>query len=145
MRRALLPASLALAIVIGVFANAQDSSMQTGQAGTAPSQGNQWHGQRGDANGRLQRLSQALDLTDDQKTKLKPILESEWQEMKPIRQDASLTKDQKRAKMKEIHEKYQEQISGVLTPEQQEKLKKVQSDRMQRHGTMKDKPAAPPS
>jgi Spy/CpxP family protein refolding chaperone len=44
--------------------------------------------------------------------------------------------------MKSIHEKYRAQVEGVLTPDQQEKWKNMQSNRMQ-HGGMKKSGEAP--
>ena len=78
-------------------------------------------------------MSRELTLTEDQKAKLKPIFQQEWQEMKPIQDDASLTPDQKKAKAKEVHEKYKTQIQSVLTPEQQAKWKQIKAEKMKQH------------
>lgn len=72
----------------------------------------------------LQMLSEKLNLTDDQKAKLKPIL----QQMKAVREDSSLSEEQKRAKMKPIHESLHDQINAVLTPEQQAKFKQMRQE-----------------
>jgi periplasmic protein CpxP/Spy len=81
----------------------------------------------------LQMLSEKLNLTDDQKTKLKPILQDQLQQMKAVREDSSLSEDQRRAKMKSIHESLHDQINAVLTPEQQAKFKQMQHDEMEKH------------
>ena len=81
----------------------------------------------------LQMLSEKLNLTDDQKAKLKPILQDQMQQMKAVREDSSLSEDQKRAKMKSIHESLHDQINAVLTPEQQAKFKQMQHDEMEKH------------
>lgn len=81
----------------------------------------------------LQMLSEKLNLTDDQKAKLKPILQDQMQQMKAVREDSSLSEDQKRAKMKSIHESLHDQINAVLTPEQQAKFKQMQRDEMEKH------------
>jgi Spy/CpxP family protein refolding chaperone len=70
---------------------------------------------------KLQQISSQLNLTDDQKTQLKPILQSEYQQLKGVKDDTSLSPEQKQAKTKEIHQTYKSQISNVLTPEQQKK------------------------
>jgi periplasmic protein CpxP/Spy len=80
----------------------------------------------------LQRLSDKLNLTDDQKTKLKPILQDQMDQMKTVREDTSLTPEQKRAKMKSTHASFNEQINAVLTPEQQAKYKEMQQERTQK-------------
>ena len=81
----------------------------------------------------LQMLSEKLNLTDDQKAKLKPILQDQMQQMKAVREDTSLSEDQKHAKMKSIHESLHEQINAVLTPEQQTKFKEMQHEQMGKH------------
>jgi Spy/CpxP family protein refolding chaperone len=80
----------------------------------------------------LQRLSDKLNLTDDQKTKLKPILQDQMDQMKAVREDTSLTPEQKRAKMKSTHTSFNEQINAVLTPEQQVKFKEMQQEHTQK-------------
>ena len=81
----------------------------------------------------LQMLSEKLSLTDDQKTKLKPILQDQMQQMKGVHEDSSLSPEQKRAKAKSIHESFHEQINAVLTPEQQSKFKEMQQEHMGKH------------
>jgi Spy/CpxP family protein refolding chaperone len=88
---------------------------------------------------RLQEMSKQLNLTDEQKLKLKPILEDELQQVRAVRDDSSLTKKQKFAKMKSIRDAHAPQINGVLTPEQQEKLKQ-----MKQEAKGKARSAAPP-
>ena len=55
------------------------------------------------------------------------------QQMKAVREDSSLSEDQKRTKMKSIHESLHDQINAVLTPEQQAKFKQMQHDQMEKH------------
>jgi periplasmic protein CpxP/Spy len=143
MSKVLNKAVLVLAGAIGMsgLAMSQDATAQAEPAPPAKMQ--HQHGMNGgDADSRMDRMSRELNLTDDQKTKLKPIFQSEWQEMKPVREDSSLSQDQKHEKMKSIHEKYRAQVEGVLTPDQQEKWKNMQSNRMQ-HGGMKKSGEAP--
>ncbi len=77
------------------------------------------HGQHAS---RLEWLSKELNLTDDEKAKLKPILEDESKQMHAAHADTSLTQDQKRDKMKQIHETTNSQIDDILTSEQQKKF-----------------------
>lgn len=78
------------------------------------------------ADQQLQTLSEKLNLTDDQKAKIKPILEDQMKQMKALHEDSSLSAEQKRDKMKSIHDTSHEQINAVLTPEQQTKFKEMQ-------------------
>ena len=86
----------------------------------------------------LQMLSEKLNLTDDQKAKLKPILQDQMQQMKAVRDDSSLSQEQRRAKMKSIHESFHDQINAVLTPEQQAKFKQMGQEQMEKHKGMKE-------
>jgi periplasmic protein CpxP/Spy len=81
----------------------------------------------------LQAMAKQLNLTDEQKEKLKPILTSEAEEVTALRNGPALTPQQKRAKMMEIGEKYRPQINAVLTPEQQEKWKAMRQEMMEKH------------
>ena len=125
---------LATTLVLGGMALSQDTGTQAPPA-TGEKTGHRHHWRKGgDENKRLEHLSHELNLTEDQKTKFKPILHNGWQEMQPVRDDSSLSKDQKRDKMKSIHDKYQSDIAGVLTPEQQDKWKNMQSHHREHHG-----------
>ena len=86
----------------------------------------------------LQMLSEKLNLTEDQKTKLKPILQDQMQQMKAVREDSSLSQEQRRAKVKSIHESLHDQINAVLTPEQQAKFKQMRQEQMEKHKGMKE-------
>jgi periplasmic protein CpxP/Spy len=86
----------------------------------------------------LQMLSEKLNLTDDQKAKLKPVFQGQMQQMNAVREDSSLSQEQKRAKMKSIHESLHDQINAVLTPEQQAKFEQMRQEQMEKHKGMKE-------
>ena len=106
-----------------------------GQTNAAPQKSPQGHEAMGasSAEAHLQMLSEKLNLTEDQKAKLKPIFEDQGQQLKAVQDDASLTPEQKAAKKKAIHEKMHDQINTVLTPEQQEKFKEMKREGMEKH------------
>jgi periplasmic protein CpxP/Spy len=81
----------------------------------------------------LQEMGKQLNLTDDQKEKLKPIMTSQMQDMAAVKSDTTMTPPQKRAKMMEIHQKYASQIDAILTPEQQAKWKTMRREMMEKH------------
>lgn len=74
---------------------------------------------------RLEEMSKQLNLTDDQKVKLKPVLQDEMQQLQAAHNDTSLSHDQKVAKAKEIREAHKAQINDVLTPDQQKKWEEM--------------------
>ena len=82
--------------------------------------------------GELRYLSQQLNLTEEQKEKLRPILMEEGEQMRTTRLDEHIPLDQKRAKMLEIRDSFRPKIAALLTPEQQEKWKKIQEAEQQR-------------
>jgi hypothetical protein len=69
--------------------------------------------------------------------KLKPILEDESTQMKTLHDDTSLAPEDKRAKMKELHESSTEKINAVLPPDQQAKWKQMKQEMMEKHKEMK--------
>jgi len=84
----------------------------------------------------MQELSEKLNLTDAQKTAIKPILANDANEIKAVRQDSSLSEEQKIAKIKEIRENGRKQINAILTPEQQKEFAEIKSEarhRMREH------------
>jgi periplasmic protein CpxP/Spy len=98
------------------------------------------HGQRGN---RLEWLSKQLNLTDDQKAKVKPILDDQGKQMRAVREDTSLSQEQKRDKMKEIHEKTDSQINDILTPEQQKKFADLKEQNAHREANKPDESKQP--
>jgi Spy/CpxP family protein refolding chaperone len=64
-----------------------------------------------------------LNLTDEQKAKIKPIRAKEWEQMKAVKSDTTLTDAQKKEKIHSIRRDSNKQISGVLTPEQRQQWK----------------------
>jgi protein CpxP len=97
------------------------------QSSNPPAQSEMHQGQHGN---RLEWLSKELNLTDEQKAKVKPILEDQEKQMHAIREDSSLSQDQKHEKMMQIHETTHSQINGILTPDQQKKFAQLKEQHM---------------
>lgn len=70
---------------------------------------------------RLERLSQQLNLTDEQKGKILPLLQSEQEHLKAVRNNPSLTQGEARRQMQRIRRTTNQEISQILTPEQRQK------------------------
>lgn len=73
----------------------------------------------------LEFLAKQLALTDDQKTKAKPVFEEMFQKQTDIRKDTTMAIADKRAKMKEIHDDATTKLKAIFTPEQFEKWQKM--------------------
>ena len=113
---------------------------QTSQESQAPAPENHagMHHNGESVDQHLQMLSEKLNLTDDQKAKLKPILQDQMQQMKAVHEDSSLSREQKRDKLKSIHQSLSDQINAVLTPEQQTKFKQMRQEQMEKHKGMNE-------
>ena len=72
---------------------------------------------------KLQAAVESLNLTDDQKSKVKDIFADAKAKRQTVWSDSSLTDEQKKAKMKEMHAGTMAKLNEVLTPDQQAQLK----------------------
>lgn len=66
--------------------------------------------------------AQKPNLTDEQKAKIKSIIDSAKQKAQSVKVDKTLSDEDKKAKIRAIHEDAKNQLRGLLTPEQQKKL-----------------------
>jgi Spy/CpxP family protein refolding chaperone len=82
-----------------------------------------------------------LNLSDDQKTQVQKIHESMKSQIGAIRNDASLSADQQRAKVQGIRKSGHDQIVQLLTPEQRQQMK---SDERERKAAKQQGSQAPP-
>ena len=71
-------------------------------------------------------LSSKLSLSDDQKTKITPIITDRQQKMKALKADTSLRPMQHMRKAKGILSDSDKKINAVLTPDQQQKYAQVE-------------------
>jgi Spy/CpxP family protein refolding chaperone len=76
---------------------------------------------------RLQMMSDQLNLTDDQKAKLLPILQADADQRLAVHNDDSLSGDERHEKMREIGKATSKQMREVLTPDQWEKFKELRA------------------
>jgi Spy/CpxP family protein refolding chaperone len=73
--------------------------------------------------GKFEKLAKELNLTDDQKAKIKPIIENQAKQVKAIREDKSLNPAQQKDKLRSLAKETRPQIEAILTPDQLAKLK----------------------
>lgn len=73
--------------------------------------------------GGLQAAVESLNLTDEQKPKVKDIFADAKTKGQAVSSDATLSDEQKKAKMKELHSGIMAKLNEVLTPDQQTELK----------------------
>jgi Spy/CpxP family protein refolding chaperone len=70
------------------------------------------------------KFATELNLTADQKAKLQTIREAQKKEMEALKQNGSVTPEQRKA----IHEKYKTQTEAIYTPAQKEQLAKKREE-----------------
>jgi periplasmic protein CpxP/Spy len=145
--------SFALALAISLPAAAQspatNPSSQSAPAQTAPAQPPSTQQNAPSTASPNSAQSQAnednpLNLTDEQKAKLRPIIADENQQMEALRNDNSMSQAQKIDKANQIRAQASPKIKAVLTPEQLQKLAQLQQDRA-RQQQQESQPATPPT
>jgi periplasmic protein CpxP/Spy len=67
---------------------------------------------------RLERLSQQLNLTDQQRAKIRPVLRHEIERIMQVRSNTSLSQGESQRRIKLIHGDTHQRIGEFLTPEQ---------------------------
>lgn len=144
----ILTIALALAMSLPVAAQspATNSPSQAAPAQTAPAPPS---GQQSAPASTNQNSAQSqanddnpLNLSDDQKAKLRPIIQDENQQMEALRSDNSLTQEQKIDKANQIRANASPKIKAILTPEQLQKLAQLQQERV-REQQQQTQPSAP--
>lgn len=155
MKRILLSSTLAVTLSATAAFCQQPSQQQPANNDSTTTQQDQQQpghrfGHRGqhpfDPHKAAQHMGKRLGLTDDQVAKVEPILATQQQKIAALRSDTSLSKDQRREQFRSIFKDTHSQLSGVLTPEQ---LEKLQSSRRfhgrHQHQPQQDSSAASPT
>ena len=86
------------------------------------------HGYKHDPKSVLERMTEKLDLTQEQQDKILPILEDKHEKMEALHNQ-----------MKEMRQNAMSQIEAQLTPEQQEKFRKAREERKEKMKEYKEK------
>jgi protein CpxP len=116
--------ALGAVIMLSPSARAQDTAPSTNQPPAGAGGGRQ----RGM---NIQRLKTQLNLTDDQVTKLTPILKDRQDQMMALRNDTTLSQEDRRAKMKDIADAINAKVKAILDPDQFTKWQQMQTRRRQ--------------
>lgn len=86
---------------------------------------------------RLQMLTKQLNLTDDEQAKIKPILVDEQKKMEDLRNDSTLSRQDRFQKMRDIREDSSKQIRSNLDENQQKKFDDIQKEQQKRMQKMR--------
>ncbi|HKS76921.1 MAG TPA: hypothetical protein VJQ82_27175 [Terriglobales bacterium] len=124
-KRCLLTLMAAGLITLGAnFSLAQDN-MSNSQQAAPQHEGRMHHGM--DPAKHTAELTKKLNLTSDQQTKVQSILESQKNQMESLHQDTSMSQQDRRTKMMDIHKTSTEQIRALLNADQQKKWDEMQA------------------
>jgi Spy/CpxP family protein refolding chaperone len=125
---------VAVAAALAMPAAAQYGGQMGGQPGGQMGQHRGGMGAHGNVDQRVQMLTKELDLTPDQQAKAKTILEQQQKEMMALKENTSLSEQEREAKLQEIHRSGMEEIRAMLTPDQQKKLQEMRQNMMHHEG-----------
>jgi periplasmic protein CpxP/Spy len=127
MRKQICSLALSSLFALGVAIAAPQSSAPA-QDQAAPQQKGEWAGHHGapDPNREVQHLTRKLNLTADQQTQILPILTARQQQMESIRNDSSLSQQDRHAKMRAAREDSDTKIRAVLNDDQKKTYDQMQ-------------------
>ncbi len=114
------------------FAQQDNTAAPTPDA-SAPQQAGghgQWGGHQ-TPDEQVARMTKRYNLSSDQQAQIKPILANQQEQMQALRGDSSLSREDKMAKMKSIHEDSSSKIQAVLNDSQKQKFAEDQARRQQ--------------
>jgi protein CpxP len=114
-------AALLLGTVMTGAAFAQAANTNTSNTQNAPESANAEKSERHEA-------MKALNLTDDQKKQIKQFHQDAKTQAAAIKKDQTLSADQKKAKLQELHQSTQDKVASILTPEQKQKWEQMRAE-----------------
>jgi Spy/CpxP family protein refolding chaperone len=80
----------------------------------------------------VQKLGEKLNLSDDQKAQIKPVIADRQQKLQALRSDTSMMRRQKAREAKSILEDSDKKIQAILTPDQQKQYAELQQQMKER-------------
>ena len=123
--------TLALSLAASTLVLAEDAKPAAGARPGGHREGGP--GRMMDPDARAKRMQTDLGLNDDQTAKIKAIYEksqaANGDAMKKLREDTSISQEDKRKKMGEMMASTHEEVNAVLTPDQQTKWKEEEEKR----------------
>ena len=152
-RRRISPLSLGLVLALGVSLTtvaqtsapgAEPQAMSPAQS--SPTRDSQQPDQpQGQTQSQGNSVDDQLQLTQDQKEKIAAIVDGENRQLAALRNDNSLTLEQKQQKAAQIRQAGVPKIKAMLTPEQLQKLDLIVQERdRQQQSNPQGSPQAPP-
>jgi hypothetical protein len=79
----------------------------------------------------LQSISQALNLSPQQKTQLLPILKAEAPKLEAIKNNPSMPPVEKAKQLRAIHQQSDPEVKAILSPQQYEKWQEIRQQEIE--------------
>lgn len=123
------PYILAASVLLGLAGFAQQPAPATTnqQPNPGAAQGPAGHAMP-TVDDQLKHMTDRLGLSTEQQTKIKPILEDSHLQAQTVMNDSSLTPEDRRAKMRSLHESSSAKIRDVLNDDQKKKYDEWQQE-----------------
>jgi len=99
-----------------------------------PQNGGQRMGRQFGPEQQLARMTKQLHLTEEQQAQIKPIIENQHKQMMALRDDTSLSREERMEKFRQIRKESFEKMHPILNPDQQKELQRMQEMRRGRRG-----------
>jgi periplasmic protein CpxP/Spy len=128
MKKLILVAALALGGLLAC------STVSMAQDDAAKKDANKGGKNRFSVDQRMERMTTELTLTDDQKPKVKAVLEESSKAMQGLR---DVPQEERRTKMQSIREEETKKLNAIFTADQKEKYAKMQEEMKKRGGQKK--------
>lgn len=120
--------ALLFALVANTFAQADATPAPLQSVGTEKSEG-KGKLSKGERKANAKHAADELGLSADQKAKMKEIGQNFKGQMKAIKTDESLTKEQKKIQAGQVAQKHQAAVKALLSPEQFSKWETMSKER----------------
>ena len=128
---------------LGAFAFQAAGSGQDSNQGQGQGQG-QGRGQMMSVDDQVKILTERLNLSTDQQTKIKAILDDNRQQMDTLRKDESMSREDKMSKARALRETTQGKIREVLNDDQKKKYDEMQQEMRDRQRQRQGGDSNPP-
>lgn len=78
------------------------------------------------------KVAQVLNLSPQQESQLKPILDAEAPKVKAVAEDPNLSPDEKKSKLKAIHDQTDPLVKSILTPVQYKQWETIRKSQLEK-------------
>jgi protein CpxP len=125
----LLTLLAACLFAMGAFAQQNPPATESGEH----KHGGRMGHEMGSVDDHVKELSTKLNLTADQQTKVKAVLEENRQQMQAMMKDESMSRKDKHAKMQGMHDSVHAKVREVLNDDQKTKFDAMVKDMERKH------------